>query len=128
MQRPDLGKTELGMAPNVMAALCYAPLWIGVVMAIFFLVKEGENRFVRFNAIQSIGLGVIAAAAWFVFFIGFAVLGAVGAPLALVPFAVMAAIALIGAWLWALYYAYMGRNQPLPLIGEISTKLAEVQP
>lgn len=126
MQRPDLGKTELGLDPHIMAALCYAPLWIGVVMAVFFLVKEGENRFVRFNAIQSIALGIVGAVAWFVFLVGFAASAAAGVPLALVPFALIVAVATVGAWLWALYHAYIGQDQPLPLIGDISAKLAGV--
>ena len=53
--------TGSGMSNNLAAALCYIPLClVGIILAIVFLLIEPykNDRFVRFNAFQSIFLHV----------------------------------------------------------------------
>ena len=49
----DLGKSSTGIQPNVAALLAYL---VGFVSGLVFFLIEKENKFVRFHAMQSIGL------------------------------------------------------------------------
>lgn len=122
MGHPDLGKTESDLDANVIAALCYAPVWIGVVAAFYFLATERANSFIRFHAIQSIALGAAALVAWFLLFVIFV---ALGSPIILLPFGAAVWLAFIGAWLWALLQAYLGSTDPLPIVGELAAEYAD---
>ena len=52
---PAGGGTSVGMAPNVAATLCYVPLCcLNIVWAIYVIVAEKTNKFVRFHAFQSL--------------------------------------------------------------------------
>lgn len=44
-------KKSFGMHENIVGALCYLFFWI---TGIFFLLKEKENKFIRFHALQSV--------------------------------------------------------------------------
>ncbi len=48
-------KTSTGMSQNVAGLLCYLAGW---VTGVIFLILEKDNRFVRFHAVQSIGVSV----------------------------------------------------------------------
>lgn len=54
------GKTSLGLAPNITAALSYilGVIGFGFVSGIVVFILERENRFVRFHSMQSIFLSV----------------------------------------------------------------------
>jgi len=51
MEQQDLGKTSLGISPQVAAVLSYV---LGFVGGIIIYLIEKENKFVRFHAMQSI--------------------------------------------------------------------------
>lgn len=69
MQNPPPGpQTSIGLAPNVAAALSY--IWI-VGLILFFIEKD--NKFVRFNAMQSVLYGVT----WMIVMIVLAILSVI---------------------------------------------------
>ncbi len=66
------GKVAGGLEPKVAAGLaCVFPILGGVI----FLVIEKRNKFVRFWAIQSLLLGLLAFAVGIIFFVAHFVLG-----------------------------------------------------
>ena len=46
-----MSKTSMGLEQNIAGVLCYVGLWIS---GLVFILKEKENKFVRFHAMQSI--------------------------------------------------------------------------
>ena len=69
MEEKDLGKTSMGMQPNLAAALSY---FLGFFSGIIFYILEKENKFVRFHAMQSIIVsGILFVAVIVVGFIPF---------------------------------------------------------
>ena len=48
------GPTNLGMAPNVGALLCYVPCCIGLIFSVVVAIVEKQSRFLRFHAFQSL--------------------------------------------------------------------------
>jgi uncharacterized membrane protein len=69
MQNPPPGQqTSIGLAPNIAAALSY--IWI-IGLILFFIEKE--NKFVRFNAMQSVLYGVT----WMIVMIVLGILSAI---------------------------------------------------
>jgi uncharacterized membrane protein len=59
------GPTNVGLAANVAAALCYVPLCcLNIVWAVYVVVAEKQSRFLRFHAFQSLLFaGALIAAA-----------------------------------------------------------------
>ncbi len=108
----DLGKTSMGMQPNVAAFLSYL---VGFVTGIIFYVLEKENKFVRFHAMQSI----IFSAPLFV-------LNTVLGFIPVLGWILMSLISLGAIILWILLMikAYQGEYFKLPIIGDIAEKQA----
>lgn len=109
-EQKDLGKTSLGMAPNLAAALSYL---IGLITGIVIYALEKENKFVRFHAMQSI----LFSGAWIV----------INVISALVPilgwiFATLINIAGAILWLIIMFKAYGGEQIKLPVLGDIAEK------
>ena len=47
--------TNVGLAPNVAAALCYVPLCcLNIIWAVYVVAVEKQSRFLRFHAFQSL--------------------------------------------------------------------------
>lgn len=116
------GPTTMNMDPNVAGGLSYILGWITGL--IFFLVEK-QNRFVRFNAMQSILLSVAVA-------IAYVVVGIVGVipiigliTLLLTPLIGIAAFVL---WLICLINAFQGKYFKLPLIGDYAERWANPGP
>ena len=109
-----LGTTSSGMKPNTAALLSYV---LGVVTGVVFLLIEKNNTFVRFHAMQAIGLPVaglvIGVALWLLPMIGWI----------LVP---MWNFAVFIAWIVCMVQAYQGRWFRLPVIGDVAAKQAGV--
>lgn len=105
-------KSSTGLDANVAAALTYIP-----VVAIVFLVIEKGSRFVKFHAVQSLGLLV----AWVVTWFALGILGMIPvlgwATLLLWP---LVAIGMFVVWLIALLKAFKGEWWKLPMIGDIA--------
>jgi len=110
MEHKDLGKTSIGMQPNVAALLSYLA---GFVTGIIFYLVEKENKFVRFHAMQSI---VVFG---FLFVLNFIlplipIIGWV-----LLPFVGILTIIL---WIVLMIKAYRCEYFKLPFAGEIAEK------
>jgi uncharacterized membrane protein len=105
------GPTSINMEPNVAAGLSYLT-WIGGL--VFFLIEK-QNRFVRFNAMQSILLNAVLIVADiilnFIPFIGGLLVSLVG-------------IAAFILWLICIINAFQGKYFKLPIIGDYAERWA----
>jgi uncharacterized membrane protein len=113
----DEQATDMGMAPNLAALLCYLPLCCIPIVAVVAIVVEKRNRFVRFHALQSL---LLAAASILVF-------GALGA-VSMVPVVGMLAaivapllgLAVLALVVFLMVKAYNNEEYELPVIGEMA--------
>lgn len=99
-------QTAGGMPENTAAALSYV---LGLITGIVFLTMQGKNQFVRFHAVQSIGLSVVWIVGW-LFLTILPVLGWM-----LLPFW---GLVMLAVWLLCILKAYQGEKYHLPLVGE----------
>ena len=127
MQNMSGGKTALGLDTNVGALLCYLPICgINLIYSIIVLVTEKDNRFMRFNAFQSLlmigGLVVGCVAVTIVSII----LAFVSSTLSILfGFATwLVALAFIGLAIFMCVKAYGGSQFKLPVIGDMAEKWA----
>lgn len=109
----DLGKTSMGMAPNVAAGLCYLLLIVplGIIAPIVFFAAEKENKFVKFNAMQAI---ILAVAVYIIVL--------VTAITVIIP--IIVGIAGLIAVIMLAIKSFSGEKMKLPLIGEWAEKFA----
>lgn len=98
--------TNSGLKENLAGLLCYAP-YIGWIASIIFLLTEKSNKFVRFHAIQALGvmiafivLGIIPIIGFIVWILGFFLM------------------------LYMMYTAYQGKMIKLPVVGAFAAKQA----
>jgi uncharacterized membrane protein len=112
------GPTSINMEPNVAAGLSYLFGWIGGL--IFFLIEK-QNRYVRFNAMQSILLTVAFVAAYIVATIILAIpfIGLIG--IVLFPLLWLAGFVL---FIVCLIMGFQGKYFKLPLIGDYAERWA----
>jgi uncharacterized membrane protein len=110
MAGKDLGKTSIGMQPNIAGLLCYLA---GFITGIIFYVLEKENKFVRFHAMQSI-----------VVFGFFFVLGVILALIPIIGWALGSLLWVVNLILWIILMlkAYQGEYFKLPIAGDIAEK------
>jgi uncharacterized membrane protein len=126
-----MAKTTVGLDENIAGFLCYV---LGWVSGIYFLVKEKENKFVRFHAIQSIAVfGLITV----IYIIIFVILNSVAGMFRWIPGVSFVLSALFGIFAWLLglgtmvlwiilmAYAYQGQRFKLPWAGKFAQKRAE---
>jgi len=104
------------MAANVAATLCYVPLCcLNIVWALYVIISEKQNRFLRFHAFQSLLFaGALTAACtvvwiishiiWFVGMLLSLVLGLVG----------------IGGLIFLAVKAYGNEEFELPVLGPLA--------
>jgi uncharacterized membrane protein len=135
MQNPPpvqtTAKSSTGLDENIAALLSYILGWIGGL--IFFLIEK-DSRLVKFHAVQSIMLNVLAAVLafvlWIVTFVFVIIGAAVGdvlggivtllATLIWVAFGVGILIAVI----MCLVKAFQGQYFKLPIIGNFAEKFS----
>lgn len=100
------GKTSTGFDQNFAAALTYA---LGAVTGIVFLIVEKENRFVRFHALQSTIVFLIAL-----------MLDVLvrNAPLAARFMHWIFVLAVLVLWIFLMVRAFRGEAYKLPYVGE----------
>lgn len=103
---PDIPK-------NMAASLAYV---LGLITGFVMLAIRGKDEFVRFHAVQSIGLSVIWIAGWLVLTV-IPVLGWV-----LMPFWGLLMFVL---WLVSIVKAYQGEKFKLPVLGEYIQKFGK---
>ena len=103
-------KTSMGLTENVAGLLCYV---LGWVSGLIFLLIEGENKFVRFHAIQSIAV--------------FGILTVAGTVFSWIPVIggflwwVTGALSFI-LWIVLMVKAYQGTKYKLPWAGDFAEK------
>ncbi|HZD05193.1 MAG TPA: DUF4870 domain-containing protein [Longimicrobiales bacterium] len=112
-----------GLPENVAGALSYL---LGALTGVVFFIIDRERPFVRFHAVQSIGITI----AWVVIVVAEMILSAI---LGIVPvigwiigilLSLGVAIAGFGIWLWLMYQAYQGRTWELPFLGPHVRRIA----
>lgn len=114
--------------PRVIAALCYA---VPYVAAIWVLLRERRNRFVRFHAAQSLIFFVTIPLMQLALFVALVVVGNIvgigGLAFALGLFFIGAFLALgIGSlllWLWMLADCWAGQATVFPILGALAHRL-----
>ena len=134
MQNPppvQIAKSSTGLEENLAALLSYIFGWVSGL--IFFLIEK-DSRLVRFHAMQSLLLnvvaGVVAIALWIVLFVLFMIATQVsGALTTLLGFVsiliwlVFIAAIVIGV-VMCLIKAYQGQYFKLPIIGNFAEKFS----
>ena len=114
--------TTGGMQDNVVGMLCY----ITIIPAIIFLVMEPYNRkpFVRFHAMQCIGLHVLWLAVWIVLMILGIMLAMIHLHLLVLLLWPICWIGLVILWVLCIVSAAQGKWFKLPFIGDFARKQA----
>ena len=126
-----MAKTTLGLEENIAGLLCYV---LGWVSGIYFLVREKENKFVRFHAIQSIAVfGLITI----IYIIIFIILNSVAGVFRWIPgfsfvlsilfgvFAWLLGLLSMILWIILMAYAYQGQRFKLPWAGNFAQKRSQ---
>ena len=134
MQNPppvQTTKSSTGLDENIAAMLSYVFSWLGGL--IFFLIEK-DSRLVRFHAMQSILLnvlaGIVAVVIWIVwmvfFFVGAAIGDLIGGLISLVSTLLWLVffLALAVAWIMCLVKAYQFQYWKLPIIGNFAEKFS----
>jgi len=112
---------DSGLAPNIAGALCYA---LGFISGIIFLLIEKDNKFVKFHAIQSILISVVAYA------INFIVMGLLFSSMMTGGFALFGLLSsglnvlFIVVWIMLMVKAYSNEEWQIPIIGKIAKDAA----
>ena len=111
-----------GLSDNSAAAIAY----ITIIPAIIFLVMEPYNRkpFVRFHAMQCIGLHVLWFAVWIVLTILGVILAMVHLGFLLIILWPICWIGLVILWVLCIVSAAQGKWFKLPIIGDFARKQA----
>jgi len=134
MQNPppvQTPKSSTGLDENVAALLSYIFHWVSGL--IFFLIEK-ESRLVRFHAMQSILLSVLAGIVLIVLWVMSIVIWLVTTQLpgflaAIVNLVVMllwiiVCVGLLIAWIMCLVKAFQGQYFKLPIIGNFAEKFS----
>ena len=114
-----------GLEPNIGALLSYA-LMVPPITPIVMLMLEKDNRYIRFNAYQSLFLGIFTAGGIAALeMLAFAA-GAVARPLEILLNALIfsgGGIAFI-LWIYLLAKSFYGKTVKLPIIGDEAARRA----
>lgn len=114
------GNASFGLAPNVAATLCYVPpCCVNVVWAIYLVIVEKENKFVRFHAFQSLLFCGVAIAATIVV----QIIGAISTLLSML-LGILVGVACLGALILLAIKAYGNEQFELPVIGALAKQWA----
>ena len=111
-----------GLSDNSAAAIAY----ITIIPAIIFLVMEPYNRkpFVRYHAMQCIGLHVLWLAVWLVLMVLGIMLAMVHLHMLVLLLWPICWIGLVVLWLLCIVSAAQGKWFKLPIIGDFARKQA----
>ena len=126
----SLEKSAIGLDGNLAAALGYP---IGILGLINFIIEK-QNKFVKFHGIQSVlysvGIWVAFTVLWIVLMILGLILSAISSSLGLLVWGLISLLGLVaflvwfGGLLFFAYKAYQGQMFKLPVVGDLSEKLA----
>jgi uncharacterized membrane protein len=117
-------QTSMGLQQNVACLLAYLFSWLS---GLIILLVEKQNKFVKFNAAQSLFLGIAVFVVWLV-------LGIIEGALLFVSFALFSLFSVLITLIWIaylvlviflIYKSFKGDKVKLPLIGNIAENLAK---
>ena len=110
------GPTNVGLAPNVAAALCYVPLCcLNIIWAVYAVAVEKQSRFLRFHAFQSLlWAGALIAAG-----LAVAIVSAISGTLGMI-LNVLLLIVGVGGSLFLAFKAYSNEQFELPQLGALA--------
>ena len=113
---------QSGLSDNSAAAIAY----ITIIPAIVFLVMEPYNRkpFIRYHAIQCIGLHILWFAVWVVLMVVGLMLAMIHLHLLVLLLWPLCWIGLVILWLLCIVSAAQGKWFKLPIIGDFARKQA----
>ena len=113
-----------GLPENVAGALSYV---LGPITGIAFFIMDRPRSFVRFHAVQSIGLTIV----WVVVAVALTIVSTILGFIPLLGWLVSVLLYLgvsvigFGLWLWLMYQAYQGRTWEVPGLGPHVRRLAD---
>jgi len=105
-----------GLPENVAGALSY---FLGPLTGLVFFIIDKQRPFVRFHAVQCIGVTIVWVVIAVVLMIVSAVLGVIPVLGVLVGLLLNLGLAVVGfaLWLWLMYQAYSGKTWEVPGLG-----------
>ena len=105
-----------GLPENVAGALSY---FLGPLTGLVFFIIDKQRPFVRFHAVQCIGVTIVWVVIAVVLMIVSAVLGVIPVLGFLVGLLLNLGLAVVGfaLWLWLMYQAYSGKTWEVPGLG-----------
>jgi uncharacterized membrane protein len=110
------GPTNVGLAPNVAAALCYVPLCcLNIIWAVYVVAVEKQSRFLRFHAFQSL----LWAGALFAAGLAVAIVSAISGTMGMI-LNVLLLIVGVGGSLFLAFKAYSNEQFELPQLGALA--------
>lgn len=117
-----------GLEPHIASALCYTPFAIGLVASIIFLLVApfNQNKFVRFNAFQSLFLHLSIFVAFAALGIIFSIITAIihVFALLLLPVWPLLWIAALVLFLFMMFKSFSNAKVKLPFIGDLADRQA----
>jgi len=114
------GPSNLGLAPNVGALLCYVPCCIGLIFSIVVAIVEKQSRFLRFHAFQSLLFHAALVVCWVgLTILGF-ILGAIHLGLVMIPVQLLVGLAVLGLHVLLMIKAYNNEQYELPTLGAMA--------
>ena len=109
-----------GLEENVAGLLCYVLGW--VTGLIFFLIDK--RPFVRFHAIQSIGMSIALFAVYLVIGVLFTMLHFMSMGFLALAIYPLLGLLVFALWIFMMYKAYQHEKFMLPIIGPIAANMA----
>lgn len=112
-----------GLPANVAGALSY---FLGPITGVVFFIIDRERPFVRFHAVQCLGVTIV----WVVLAVVLIVVSAVLGVIPILGFLIgillniVLAVAGFGFWLWLMYQAYQGNEWEVPGLGPHVRRIA----
>jgi uncharacterized membrane protein len=112
-----------GLPENVAGALSYL---LGPLTGITFFIIDRQRPFVRFHAVQCIGVTI----AWVVIAVALMIVSAVLGVIPVLGFLVSVLLSLgisilgFGLWIWLMFQAYQGKTWEVPGLGTHVRRLA----
>jgi uncharacterized membrane protein len=114
------GSTNLGLAPNVGALLCYVPCCIGLIFSIVVAIVEKQSRYLRFHAFQSLLFHAGLIVLWVALTVLGFILGAVHLGLIMIPIQLLVGLAVLGLHILLMIKAYNNEQYELPTLGAMA--------
>jgi len=105
-----------GLPENVAGALSYL---LGPITGVVFFIIDRPRAFVRFHAVQSIGVSILWVVLAVVLMVLSAILGFIPILGWLVSVLLSLGLSLVGfaLWLWLMFQAYQGQTWEVPGLG-----------